>query len=79
MGDPVNDHRDALLMIDMQVGLVTGAWREAETLAVIRALIAQARAVSTPVIFIQHEGRGTAIAANQRAGRYPGLAPNAMT
>lgn len=72
MTTDATNHRDALLVIDMQVGLVPGAWREVETLAVIHALIAHTRAASTPVIFIQHEDTGWPL-----QPFHPDLAPNA--
>lgn len=45
----------ALLMIDMQVALVAGAYLEAATVGQIAALLAQARASGTTIIFIQHD------------------------
>ena len=46
----------ALLIIDMQVGLVEWAYQKDEVLARLKALIARARAASIPVIYIQHDG-----------------------
>ena len=45
----------ALLIIDMQAGLVHGAYREKEILQTLGALIKKARANSVPVIFVQHD------------------------
>ena len=44
----------ALLIIDVQVAIVTGAYREAEVLAAISAMGERARAVGAPVIYLQH-------------------------
>jgi nicotinamidase-related amidase len=49
----------ALLVIDVQVGLVEGAepaYRGAEMLANINSLLTMARTAGTPVIFVQHDG-----------------------
>jgi nicotinamidase-related amidase len=45
----------ALLVIDMQAGLVHGAYREKETLQIVSDLIERARTASVPVIYIQHD------------------------
>ena len=44
----------ALLVIDMQLGLVTGAHAENETLRNVNAVIRKARSASAAVAFIQH-------------------------
>ncbi len=47
----------ALLVIDVQVGLITGpAYRGPEVLANIADLLARARVAGTPVIYVQHDG-----------------------
>lgn len=48
----------ALLVIDAQVGIIDGfsAYRGAEVLERINALLEQARASGTPVIYVQHDG-----------------------
>ena len=49
----------ALLVIDVQVGLIDGpepAYRRDEVLGNIAGLLSKARATETPVIFVQHEG-----------------------
>jgi nicotinamidase-related amidase len=49
----------ALLVIDVQVGLVEGtdpAYQGAEMLANINSLLSRARMTGTPVIYIQHDG-----------------------
>lgn len=45
----------ALLIIDMQVALVRGAYQECEVLDRIADLLAQARVSGTAIIFIQHD------------------------
>jgi nicotinamidase-related amidase len=45
----------ALLVIDMQVGIVAGGYQKDEVVARIADLIAAARSSGTPVIFAQHE------------------------
>ncbi len=45
----------ALLVIDMQVGLVAGAYQKDEIVARLADLVAEARSSRTPVVFIQHE------------------------
>jgi nicotinamidase-related amidase len=44
----------ALLIIDVQVAIVTGAYREAEVLAAISDMADRARAAGAPVIYLQH-------------------------
>ena len=44
----------ALLVIDMQIGLVQGAYEDEPTVARIATLIEQARDVETPVVYLQH-------------------------
>ncbi|EFH83603.1 cysteine hydrolase family protein [Ktedonobacter racemifer] len=54
-----NAQRTALLVIDVQVGLIDGAnpaHHKSEVLANIQFLLHRARASSTPVIYIQHAG-----------------------
>lgn len=46
--------KTALLIIDVQVGIVAGAYREGEVLAAISAMADRARAVPAPVIYLQH-------------------------
>jgi len=50
----MNNH-DALLVIDMQTGLLHGAYREKEVLQTIGDLIERARANTIPVIYVQHD------------------------
>ncbi len=45
----------ALLVIDMQVGLVEGAYQQHEVVARLADLVAEARVAGTPVVFVQHE------------------------
>jgi nicotinamidase-related amidase len=44
----------ALLVIDVQLAIVKGAFRESETLAAIAKLIERARAAGAPVLYLQH-------------------------
>jgi nicotinamidase-related amidase len=49
----------ALLVIDVQAGLIDGpkrAFKGAETVAQIKSLIDKARASGAPVIYVQHDG-----------------------
>ena len=46
--------KQALLVIDMQRGLVLGAYRQDELVATVNELIGQARAQGVPVVFVQH-------------------------
>jgi len=46
--------KTALLVIDVQSALISRADREAEVLAAISSLVERARAVNTPVIYLQH-------------------------
>src|SRR5260370_23600782 len=51
--------RTALLVVDVQVGLIDGAhpaYHKSEVLANIQTLLKSARASKTPVIYIQHAG-----------------------
>jgi len=45
----------ALLVIDMQVGLVEGAYQKHDVVARLADLVEEARATETSVVFIQHE------------------------
>lgn len=44
----------AILVIDMQKGLVLGAYRQGELVATVNELIARARVDGSPVVFVQH-------------------------
>lgn len=46
--------RQAILVIDMQRGLVLGAHRQDELVATVNGLIGRARAEAVPVVFVQH-------------------------
>lgn len=46
----------ALVIIDVQVGLIDPAYRSQEVLNNINTLLSQARASNTPVIYVQHDG-----------------------
>ena len=46
--------KTALLVIDMQIALVEGAWRADEVLTAIADLQVRARGAGAPVVFLQH-------------------------
>jgi nicotinamidase-related amidase len=46
----------ALLIIDVQIGLMEEAYQSGETLDRIRTLLADARKTNTPIIYVQHDG-----------------------
>ena len=48
----------ALLVIDVQVGVVGEAYKREETIAAIQVAIAKARAAGIPVIWVQHSDSG---------------------
>lgn len=50
--------RTALVVIDVQNGVVTGAPRRDEVVAHIADLVARARAAGVPVVWVQHSGEG---------------------
>ena len=50
--------KSALLVIDVQVGVVGEAYKREETLAAINVSIAKARAAGIPVIWVQHSDSG---------------------
>ena len=45
---------EAVLVIDVQIGLIGGAYRESETVAAINKVIGKVRARGGKVIFVQH-------------------------
>lgn len=51
----------ALLVIDVQVGVVAQAWRRDEVVANIATLVDDARAHHVPVIWVQHSDPGLAV------------------
>ena len=50
----------ALLVIDVQVGVMSGTWRRDEVVTNIAGLVADARAHHIPVIWVQHSDEGLA-------------------
>lgn len=46
--------KKAMVVIDMQRGLVLGAYRQKELVTTVNELIDRARAASVPVVFVQH-------------------------
>ena len=53
MSEPVAKNV-ALLVIDMQQALLSGAYRETEVVEVVNALSHRVRASGAPVLFVQH-------------------------
>src|SRR5260370_35431620 len=45
----------ALVIIDVQVGLIEEAYRGTEVLDSINTLLSKARATGTPIIYVQHD------------------------
>jgi len=50
-----NGHRVALLVVDVQVGVVRAAWDVSRVVANVAATVWRARAQGVPVIWVQHE------------------------
>jgi len=69
----------ALLVVDVQVGIIEGfhAYRGSEVLEQINKLLAKARATSTPIIYIQHDGEaGHPLEVGTEGWRiHPGIEP----
>jgi nicotinamidase-related amidase len=54
MGIPANRNRSALLVVDVQNGVVDGAYKRDEVISNVDAAVAKARAAHVPVIWVQH-------------------------
>ena len=69
----------ALLVIDVQVGLMKDAYRRDEVLQTINSLLERARASETPVIYVQHDDApGGDLEANTPGWQlHPAIAPRA--
>ena len=67
----------ALVIIDVQVGLVATAYKGQEILDHIKALLAKARASGTPVIYVQHEesAEGGLVVGTPAWQIHPAIAP----
>lgn len=67
----------ALVVIDMQVGLIEPAYRSKEVLESINTLLNKARTTETPVIYVQHdEPKGHELEAGAPAWEiHPAIAP----
>ncbi len=67
----------ALLVIDVQKGLIEPAYRSTEVLENINALLGQAHNTQTPVIYIQHDGpKGDGLEAGTANWQiHPAIAP----
>jgi nicotinamidase-related amidase len=55
----------ALLVIDVQNGVVTGNWDRDGVVANIAELVGRARAAGTPVVWVQHSDDGMAIGSEE--------------
>lgn len=53
-----NRPNTALMVIDVQKGVVDGAYRRAEVVANIKALVEKARAAHVPIVWVQHSDDG---------------------
>lgn len=69
----------ALVVIDVQVGLIEEAYQRDEILSTISALLKRARDNGTPVIYVQHDGpRGDSLEAGTPTWHiHPTIAPRA--
>jgi nicotinamidase-related amidase len=54
MGIPADRNESALLVVDVQNGVVDGAYKRDEVIANIESAVAKARAAHVPVIWVQH-------------------------
>jgi len=52
----VNRPNTALLVVDMQIGVVAGAYRRDDVVATIAALVDKARDAGVDVVWVQHSG-----------------------
>lgn len=69
----------AVVIIDVQVGLMEDAYRRDEVLAAIQTLLEQARASGAPVLYVQHDGgKGDGLEVNTPPWNiHPAIAPRA--
>ncbi len=58
-------HRRALLVVDVQVGVVSGAYRRDDVIATVAGLVARARDADVPVVWVQHHDDGLARGSEQ--------------
>lgn len=68
----------ALVVIDVQVGLIEDAYRRDAVLDAINTLLEKARATHTPVIYVQHDGpKGDGLEVNTPPWHiHPAIAPH---
>ena len=64
MSQFVDRKSSALVVIDVQVGVVQDAWRRDEVVTNISEVVAHARAIQMPVIWVQHSDDWMAIGSN---------------
>lgn len=69
-------HATALLVVDVQVGVVANAWKRDEVVRNIASLVTDARAHHVPVIWVQHSDDGLPMGSDDWA-IVPELAPAA--
>ena len=69
----------ALLVIDVQNGVMAGTPRRDDVIANINALIGKARAQSVPVIWVQHSDDGNLLQGSENWQYVPELARDAHT
>lgn len=62
---PAERENTALLVIDVQNGVVEGAYKRDEVIANIESAVARARAAQVPVIWVQHSDEELAIDSNE--------------
>lgn len=69
-------HRSALLVVDVQVGVLANAWHAAEVIASLQQAVTRARDQRVPVIWVQHEADDLARGSPEWQ-LVPGLQPEA--
>ena len=72
-----NRPNQALVVIDVQNGVVSDAWQRDTIVATIAALVERARASSTPVVWVQHTEEGNLDKGTDDWQFVPELAPAA--
>ena len=65
MAIPAERSNSALLVIDVQNGVVEGAYKRDEVIANIETAVAKARSAGVPVVWVQHSDEELAIDSNE--------------
>ena len=65
MAMPAERSNSALLVIDVQNGVVEGAYKRDEVIANIETAVAKARSAGVPVVWVQHSDEELAIDSNE--------------